>query len=256
MIIPVSRDTSSATGHAGALAWGALDRDAKRERLLAAAARVFEREGIDAPMSAVAHAAGAGVASVYRLFASKEELLAALLARRRDQIASAAQRALRARGDRRTALRRMLVTLAESQSATDLLGEAKLRVADHPEALAARDRMTAALERLLAAAREEGCVRPDATALDLRLMLVATRAARRAEPTRWRRMLELMLDALQAPAAQGAPPQAPAPQGPSPQAPAPHGQPLQARAPGAQRRARDARPSDSLQRSSDRRERR
>src|SRR5438309_9119407 len=59
--------------------WTRLDAAAKRERLLEAATEVFARNGIDAPMSVVADAAGAGVASVYRLFASKRELLAAIV---------------------------------------------------------------------------------------------------------------------------------------------------------------------------------
>lgn len=178
------------------IAWAALDRAAKRERVLMAAAEVFARDGVETPMADIAVAAGAGVASVYRLFPSKQELLAALLVQRRDQIAAAASSALERPGDRRTVLREMLVSLAEGQSATDFLGEAKLQLADHPDVLAARARMTAALERLVAAARAEGRVRADANAFDLRLLLIATRAARRAEPENWRRMLQLMLDAL------------------------------------------------------------
>ncbi len=178
------------------LSWTSLDRAAKRERLLAVAAEVFTRDGLEATMAEVAQAAGAGVASVYRVFASKEELLAALLAQRRDQIAAAAESALEHAGDRWTALRGMLETLAEQQSATDFLGEAKHQVADHPDVIEARARMADALERLVAAARDEGRLRPDATAVDLRLLLIATRAARRAEPDHWRRMLALMIDAL------------------------------------------------------------
>jgi hypothetical protein len=58
---------------------------------------------------------------------------------------------------------------------------------------------TAALERVLAAARAEGRLRPDASSMDLRLLFAATRAAAGLEePDAWRRMLELGLDALQA----------------------------------------------------------
>lgn len=176
--------------------WVSLDRAAKRERLLAAAAQVFARDGIETPMADVAQAAGAGVASVYRLFASKEDLLAALLIQRRDEIAAAARRALERPGDRWTALVEMLRALAEEQSATDFLAEAKLRVADHGEAITARRRMTAALDRLVSAARAEGRLRADATTLDLRLALIAARAARRAEPRRWRRIVELTIAGL------------------------------------------------------------
>ena len=51
-----------------------------------AAERVFAEHGLDAPMPAVARAAGAGVGSLYRQFASKDELVAALAERRLTRI--------------------------------------------------------------------------------------------------------------------------------------------------------------------------
>ena len=89
MIIPLTEPEAS-SGQSG---WTTLDSAGKRERLLVAATEVFARDGLDAPMSAVADAAGAGVASVYRLFESKRELLAALVVRRMDTVAAAAQAA-------------------------------------------------------------------------------------------------------------------------------------------------------------------
>src|ERR1700753_3025566 len=88
----------------GRCQWTRLDHDGKIERLLVAAAEVFARDGLDAPMSAVAEAAGAGVASVYRLFESKRELLAALVVRRLDEVAVAAQEAFEQPGERWAAL--------------------------------------------------------------------------------------------------------------------------------------------------------
>ena len=71
--------------------WSSLSGAEKRERLLAAAASVFSRQGLETPMSDVAGAVGAGVASVYRLYPSKYELYAALVVRRMDQIVDAAR---------------------------------------------------------------------------------------------------------------------------------------------------------------------
>ncbi|HET8978553.1 MAG TPA: TetR family transcriptional regulator [Solirubrobacteraceae bacterium] len=176
--------------------WSRLDAPAKRERLLAAATEVFSRRGLDAPMSEVAEAAGAGVASVYRAFPSKHELLAALVCRRLDQHLAATEAAYRRDGDRWTALTDMLRSLAAVQRADYTMLEARMRVADHPDVVAAAARVTAAQERLLDAARAEGRLRPDATTLDLRLLFAATRAARNVEPAQWPRMLELMIDAL------------------------------------------------------------
>jgi AcrR family transcriptional regulator len=193
---PGAEAAAPATG-----AWSALAPGNKRERLLSAAEDVFARHGLDAPMSEVAEAAGAGVASVYRCFPSKHELLAALVARRMEQIATAAVDAQARPGDRWSALVDMLTGLVSRQSADNFLGEARVAVAEHPDVIATSARAEQAIDTLLEAARAEGRLRPDVTALDLRLLFAATRAAKQVEPERWPRMLELMIDALEAPPA-------------------------------------------------------
>jgi len=84
--------------------WSALDAHEKRARLLRAAGDVFAREGLQAPMPAVAAAAGAGVGSVYRQFPSKRDLLAALVVERLQETErgaeAAAELGLRQRGRR------------------------------------------------------------------------------------------------------------------------------------------------------------
>ena len=176
--------------------WSSLTGPEKRERLLVAAASVFSRQGLETPMSDVAEAVGAGVASVYRLYPSKYELYAALVVRRMDQIVDAARAAESLPGDRWAGLVQMLRDLVAEQSVEPFVGEARALVADHPDVIESIDRATEAQERVLAAARAEGRLRPDATSLDLRLLFAATRAAKRMEPEHWPRMLELMLDAL------------------------------------------------------------
>ncbi len=193
MNIPAPRAEAAAPATG---AWSALARGEKRERLLSAAGDVFARHGLDAPMSEVAEAAGAGVASLYRCFPSKHELLAMLVARRTEQIADAAIDALARPGDRWSALVDMLTSLVSTQSADNFLGEARVAVADHPDVIAATARSGEAIDALLDAARAEGRLRADATALDLRLLFAATRAAKQVEPERWPRTLELMIDAL------------------------------------------------------------
>ncbi len=194
MMIPAT-EPEAPSGRGG---WTALDSAAKRERLLTAATEVFARDGLDAPMSVVADAAGAGVASVYRLFESKRELLAALVVRRMAALAAATEEAIAQPGDRWEALTGMLTSVVSAQRADSLIGDALAEVADRPDVMAAVARASEAQERLLAAARDEGRLRADATSLDLRLLLAATRAARRVEPDQWQRMLELMIDALDA----------------------------------------------------------
>lgn len=188
---PEAEAAPAATG-----AWSALTPGDKRERLLSAAGDVFARHGLDAPMSEVAEAAGAGVASVYRCFPSKHDLLASVVAQRMDQIAGAAVDALARSGDRWSALTDMLTSLVSTQSADNFLGEARVAVAEHPDVIDSSDRAGEAIDRLLDAARAEGRLRSDASALDMRLLFAATRAAKQIEPEHWPRMLELMIDAL------------------------------------------------------------
>jgi AcrR family transcriptional regulator len=203
MIIPASETEAPAAlapgePTAATECWTTLDSEAKRERLLQAAGEVFASHGLDTPMSDVADAAGAGVASVYRLFPSKRELLAALVVRRLEQIVEAARDACLSDGDRWTALTSMLHRLVERQSADNFLGTARQEVADHPDVADALQRASEALEHVLQAARAEGRLRSDATSLDLRLLFAATRAARQVEPEHWPRVLTLMIDALEA----------------------------------------------------------
>jgi AcrR family transcriptional regulator len=178
--------------------WAELDAEDKRATLLRAAGVVFARDGLDAPMPAVAAAAGAGVGSVYRQFPSKRDLLAALVVERLEDVERRAALALAGSDGPWKALTGLLWTLAERQVADDLVGEAMATVSTHPAVQVALASTTAALERLLSAARAEGRVRADASTLDLRLLFAATRAAVALEPGAWRRMLELGIDALQA----------------------------------------------------------
>src|SRR5690606_27701236 len=62
--------------------WSELSSPEKRTRTLAAANELFAREGIDAPMPALARALGIGVGSIYRQVGTKEELIAALVVER------------------------------------------------------------------------------------------------------------------------------------------------------------------------------
>jgi AcrR family transcriptional regulator len=201
MSIPVLEEVQQDEG-----CWAALTAEEKRARLLRAAGEVFARDGLDAPMPAVAAAAGAGVGSVYRQFPSKRDLLAALVVQRLQESERGAEEALAGEQDRWAALTGLLWMLAERQASDDVLGEAMATVSEHSDVVAAMEATVMALEALLAAARTEGGLRADATTLDLRLLFAATRAAGQLEAGAWRRMLELGLDALRAPAAQRASP--------------------------------------------------
>jgi AcrR family transcriptional regulator len=177
--------------------WAQLDADGKRGRLLAAAETVFARDGLEAPVPAIAAAAGAGVGSVYRAFASKEAIVAALAVERLEWFREQAAAALE-EPDAGAALETLLRVSAARQSADGVLGEALAVAFQLPEADAARASATEALDGVLARAREQGAVRADATGADLRMLFAACRAADAVEPGGWRRMLDLGLAGLRA----------------------------------------------------------
>ncbi len=179
--------------------WGSLCANAKYERILCAAGQVFSTQGLEAPMPAVAAAAGAGVGSLYRQFQSKHELLAALVTRRLDHIGEAAHQAAAApEGQHWQALQEMLWMVVQHDQVDDFLGEAIAAVAEHPGVIASMTRAHEQIDAMLRVTAEEGSLRPDATALDIRLLFAATRTARKVEPDAWKRMLTLMIDGLRA----------------------------------------------------------
>ncbi len=201
---PSGAETRSETGQRGwtdlqpGLQWAALSTEQKHERILCAAGRVFARDGLDAPMPAVAAEAGAGVGSLYRQFPSKRDLLAALVIRRLLQTRQAALDAAAAPGDHWQALSEMLRRTVERHAADDFLGQAWIHVEDHEQVQVAAAATQEAFTRVIDLARAEGGIRPDATAFDVRLVFMATRASRQVHADAWQRVLELMLDGLAA----------------------------------------------------------
>ena len=75
-----------------------LRRDAERnrQRILAAAAEVFNERGLDVSLDEIARHAGVGVGTVYRRFSTKEELVEALFMERLGAVAAIAEQALKA----------------------------------------------------------------------------------------------------------------------------------------------------------------
>jgi AcrR family transcriptional regulator len=180
--------------------WASLDATEKRARLLAAAAEVFARDGLNAPMPSIAAAAGAGVGSVYRQFASKEDLLAELVVERLSLAREDARSALESKGDSWTVLVALLLRLAERQAEDDVMGEAMASVSEHPAVRAALIETLDAIEQVLARARRDGRLRADVGTLDVQLLFAGTRAASDFQDGGWRRMLELGLRAFESPA--------------------------------------------------------
>jgi AcrR family transcriptional regulator len=74
----------------------ALRADAQRNlrRVLDAAREVFAEQGSEASVTAIAERAGVGVATIFRRFPTKDDLLGAILEQRLDELVDAADAAL------------------------------------------------------------------------------------------------------------------------------------------------------------------
>lgn len=177
------------------------DRLENYERLIAAAREVFDEEGIAAPMNNVAVRSRLSAATLYRHFATRDELIVALYDRQSDELTAAMQRVVtRARGN-------------PFQQIKHLLEEATRVLIAHPSApaLAARglqlfpDRVSdpgvvAELHELIAEAKRAGVLADDVTAVDL-VMIPTTLAAlsgyeQMGRSDVWERQLELFLRGL------------------------------------------------------------
>jgi AcrR family transcriptional regulator len=180
---------------ATAAPWVTLDSDGKRRRLLDAAELVFARDGLDATVPSIAATAGAGVGSVYRAFASKEEIICALAVERLHWVCERAGEALRAR-DAWAGFERLLRVIAERQLADGVLGEAfaaAFRRPDLAESLAAA---TAAVDDVLVRVRASGALRTDVTTDELRAIFAGLRGAEATEPGGGAKLLDLVIAGL------------------------------------------------------------
>ncbi len=174
-----------------------LRADARRNRdaLLVAAAEVFARDGLDAPLCEIARLAGVGQGTLYRRFASRQALIETIADNHLAALRLAADRA----GDGPDAFlaffRAAVRLQSEDRGLIDLL-------AAHPppesDLVDRRRAYLAIFTPLLRQAQEAGRVRRDLDPGDVRLLLQMVGAA-----TRWAdeaggqpRALELVLDAM------------------------------------------------------------
>jgi AcrR family transcriptional regulator len=188
MTIPVQRDVDPAP-------WSSLDAETKRRRLLAAAETVFARDGLDAPVPAIAAAAGAGVGSLYRAFPSKDDLVAALAVERLAWFTAEACAAADA-DDPGAAFAALLRAVVARSAADRVLSSALQSAIERPDLAPARAVARKACERVLARVTEQGTFRADLTVDDVRLVLAGVRAAEASERGTGARLLELTLDGL------------------------------------------------------------
>jgi AcrR family transcriptional regulator len=177
-----------------------LRADAARNRrlLLAAAADEFAERGLDASVADIARRAGLGKGTLFRHFATKDGLLAAIVLDRTDELTALGERLLDA-ADPGAALLEFLTVAADQQQQRDLSflqGAGELNA----DVNRARERMFRAVHKLVDRAREHGAVRTDVTGADVILLMCApnyvTSYVSDAPPGLWRRYLSIIFDGL------------------------------------------------------------
>ena len=177
-----------------------LRADAARNRalVLAAAAREFAEQGLDASVADIARRAGVGKGTVFRHFPTTDDLIAAIVLDRVQVLGDLGARLLTA-DDPGDALLEFLTAAAQHRQQQDLsfLQEAGNSL---PAVVEARTRMYQTIHDLVDRAREHGAVRDDVTGTDVILLMCApnhvTGYVPDASPELWRRYLAIIFDGL------------------------------------------------------------
>ena len=143
------------------------DAERNRRKILDAAMELFASRGIDITLDDVARHAKVGIGTVYRRFTCKQELVDGVFEQSMDQIAEAAESALR-REDPWAALVDFIGLTSEWMSLSRGLGDVFFTNDEGREQVAcARQRITPAIQQLVDRAKEAGTLRPEIQVNDL-----------------------------------------------------------------------------------------
>jgi len=177
-----------------------VDAERNRVALLAAAREVFAEQGLEAPLEEIALRAGVGIATLYRRFPTRGQLVAAALVDKIAQYAEAAEQALAIPdpwAGFASFVERICELQADDRGLSDLLSMT-LPTDDRIEQL--RKIANQRVARLVARAKATGRLRQEFVAEDLLVLLVANASVvhvtRQDAPEAWRRFVGLMLDAF------------------------------------------------------------
>jgi AcrR family transcriptional regulator len=184
-----------------------LRRDAQRnrERIVASARLLFARDGLEASVEDITRDAGVGMGTLYRHFATKEELIDAVLEESFEELLAVAEAAV-AEDDAWAGftgfLEAALQRYAANRGLKDLLAGSEH---GRRRARAMRRRLAPLLGQMIARAQDQGSLRPDFTPQDMPLLFWTSGsvidATAAVAPDCWRRQLGLTLDGLRAGAA-------------------------------------------------------
>ena len=148
------------------------DAQRNRERILLAARDTFVEEGPGAPLEEIAARAGVGIATLYRRFPDRHQLVRAVVLDGLSRIAEEARLALAEEPDAFQALARYLrraLDLRVSAVMPPLIGHI---APDDREIWAVSERSADLIQQMIDRAQADGTLRPDVTFADIALMLI------------------------------------------------------------------------------------
>jgi AcrR family transcriptional regulator len=178
-------------GHSRGSGTRPLRRDAERnrQRILAAAAEVFNERGLEVSLDEIARHAGVGVGTVYRRFRTKEELIEALFMDRLDAITAIGEEAF-ASPDPWSGLVFFMERMAETMAGN--LGLRQMLMF----ATYGRNLVAVARQRAQAAGQLRADIRQTDIIFIVFVLIEATQLSHAANPDIWRRYLTLILDGM------------------------------------------------------------
>ena len=169
-----------------------------RESLLAAAEQEFAERGLSASVADIARRAGVAKGTVFRHFATKEDLIASIVCAHIATLTKAARR-LSDAADPGTALLEFLTIAADQRQQHDLTFLQSASESD-PRVTEVRDELHSALGILVGRAHQSGAIRSDVTETDVFLLMCApvhvVENLAAPEPLLWKRYLAIIFDGL------------------------------------------------------------
>jgi AcrR family transcriptional regulator len=181
-----------------------------RQRILAAARSVFAEQGLAAPLEEIAGRAGVGIATLYRRFPTREDLIVASFEREMDTYVGAVDEALRA-ADAWSGFRGYVERVCAMQAGDR--GLQSLLTMSFPTAEAFEEQRTRAYQgfvEIIRRAKAEGTLRQDFVPEDLPLLMLANagvvQGTREHAPDAWKRLVALFIDGCRAERAVPLPP--------------------------------------------------
>ncbi|MCW2527872.1 MAG: transcriptional regulator, TetR family [Pseudonocardiales bacterium] len=186
------------------------DAGRNRERILIAAQAVFAERGLDASLEDIARRAGVGIATLYRRFPTRGDLITASFERKMADYTAAVERANEG-PDAWAGFCRLMLELCEMQSIDAGLKELlTMNLPASPVVEELKERAGRELETLIGRAQEQGRLRVDFVPTDVVLMLLANAgvvtATHEHAPQGWQRYAAYMIDAVRAERAHPLPP--------------------------------------------------